>query len=957
MGEPGEEWRVTLSWTWPEEAEPESYEFAVDDARALTVDQDGLRAALRFSAEQAGRVELPDRLEVCLPGPEGECIELQTPRPPVGVTYGGPAEEIWVPYEQASLAVGEERALQGLVLATRPVVDRAMTDDTITYTSLHSDVASVTSNGVVRGLSPGKTTLRLSVEGLSTDVEIVVTDAEVELPRSLAHPIMEGFPLVFRDRRIRDRPVPHVYVHPLTDYPAVVARMKPLVVSRSLDDMEPKPLVMFRWTGTGFSFEVLTGHATPASFHQFLIASNGEEYFLASQEPYGLAHVLRVRSGPADPWTEVPLDIDQLDDLHADFVMESALADASDGGVWIAYSAHGRWTSGDGTTRCGRLTRLAHLGDEGLTVEEVERADQPQTTAVPCADASPEQIDAGVTLGPPAHLFVAPSVTGDSRPEIRLEIQGCREFIDPSDQERAAGCDLVLEHSGEGWQRRDPYADEVWERAGEIVFGDASVEFAERPEWEDAADDMHMFPTPEGGLLWGPSVVRDRWEQWGPYGRFVGPVTFPEVLPGVTEREPATGVPSVLPGLAGDGTVAYEVRQETWEVGGLAQPTLFLTHSQPRTYVRHTDPLDVGTRVGTRGIGRGSTIGLLPLGDEVWLAEDEWLSLGQPVENMTCWGFDPVTGTSRALPGCWDGPDSTATRRIVSVGDALLYSHQTSVGRDIYASQDGETFEKIQSLPDARGDELIDVARAPDGRWYALIAEESSTLTSRAQLYRLPEPAWSTAPWELLDYEADMFLSGRFLLLPTDRGVAMFVFSADQSLRYDVVNGVVSTARVSTQPVGLGVRKAVYLDSQDRIATLGSLSGKWFFDVGAFTESPQEVPLTDESIDGGVIHTQLATGERILLTTIRRFDEGIADDVVVYLSDDDGQTWQGPVTVLPRDRPSRQVAYGLMGTGNGEFLVDVGDTEGAPSDYSEPLDVVRILVRLSAADVKAALEP
>lgn len=316
---PGEtatfEWRVV----WPGGERP-AYEAFRIGARIPSLDaaapvrggwvegRSVYRAELTTDAR--GAYEIPLEPEICV---RSHCQAVDATAAHARVA-GGPADVVFPAVAALSLAVGEVRPFIAYP-ATAPVPNlnpdvyplRSWSDDPLGYAVDDGAVASVSADGVITGVSTGDTLLHITAGEAATEVAITVVDAPLAPPGEGRWPVID-YRIDLLEAPVYGRGVREakVAVDP-RGWPRLAAPFHPgrgaSLSEKSFVDLPP--MVLTRWTGTGFGYEFL-GEPWESNGQPVLaIGSDGHEWMMLRNE---LFDRLELWDRPADAapgsWTK-----------------------------------------------------------------------------------------------------------------------------------------------------------------------------------------------------------------------------------------------------------------------------------------------------------------------------------------------------------------------------------------------------------------------------------------------------------------------------------------------------------------------------------------------------------------------------------------------------------------------------------------------------------------------------
>lgn len=282
--------------------------------------------------------------------------------PTATVTFwGGPAERIVVAARSISLAVGEVRPF-----AAYAVNDADVSHHAVSYAIDDAGVASL-EGSVLTGLAVGTATLTLTAEGTTRAIAVEVVDAPLAAPADGHYPLFEG--------TVRaDNTDPRLYVAPMREERmAVDSRGWPATTLLPFEGtgVYRQPMLVARWTGTGFGYERLEAahdgaHGARVAFDEddrlFVVYQTGfpPRLHLASAERGSLA------------WTDVELttgatagEDPQVPGRRASDPLARSFLPRPGGGVTLAWD----YVS---DVPCHRVIWIARVAGDG-TVEEPER--------------------------------------------------------------------------------------------------------------------------------------------------------------------------------------------------------------------------------------------------------------------------------------------------------------------------------------------------------------------------------------------------------------------------------------------------------------------------------------------------------------------------------------------------------------------------------------------------------
>ncbi|MCB9672186.1 MAG: hypothetical protein H6736_20550 [Alphaproteobacteria bacterium] len=310
---------------------------------------------------------------------------------------GGPVDRIVTWDDQVALAVGEIRPFQPCPLAVRaqtfpapgdPRGEWPWSEEPVRYATSDPTVASVDDDGVLRGIAAGTTSLVLRAGDVERQVSVTVTDAAMGPPPLGSHPIADTVPAGERNRTDQADGLRRARVAFGPDGSiATVVRLEPGLVQGATDlfvSLRP-PLVLARWTGTGWGYELL-GTPTEQLVHAGVaIDALGDTWVVTRSLRSNALEVWWRPAGTAvGGWTRraLPVGLGPLDGPgdpgtwskaeQTDRYWPISITDRPGGGLWVAWATTDDFEVGP-TRRCPRVVRAASVGPETLAVEIVER--------------------------------------------------------------------------------------------------------------------------------------------------------------------------------------------------------------------------------------------------------------------------------------------------------------------------------------------------------------------------------------------------------------------------------------------------------------------------------------------------------------------------------------------------------------------------------------------------------
>lgn len=366
---PGE--TATFEWqvVWPDGERPDYEAFRIG-ARIPSFDADAPirggwvegRSVYRaeLTTPTRGAYEIALEPEICV---RAQCQGVDANAAAARVA-GGPADAVFPAVAAMSLAVGEVRpfvAYPATALVPNPNPNsypfRSWSDDPLAYGVDDASVATVSSDGVIIGISAGETVLHITAGEASTTVTLTVVDAPLGPPGAGRWPVID-YRIDLLERPVYGRGVREakVAVDP-RGWPRLAAPFHP-GQGASLEEkffVDLPPIVLTRWTGTGFGYEFL-GEPWESNGQPVLaIGSDGHEWMMLRNELFDRLELWdRPSDGAPGSWTKRRLPSGP--DVGLGEVDMSAFRPGLEFHDWKEPVVSGVWSGDDGRVAFGYAT-------------------------------------------------------------------------------------------------------------------------------------------------------------------------------------------------------------------------------------------------------------------------------------------------------------------------------------------------------------------------------------------------------------------------------------------------------------------------------------------------------------------------------------------------------------------------------------------------------------------------
>jgi Bacterial Ig-like domain (group 2) len=270
-------------------------------------------------------------------------IPLPWPDPALVLVAGGRAAGV-APYgSETTLAIGEHRPMSAWV-GTEFIPYAGWSDDALSYAIDDPAVATVSADGVLVGVAPGTTELHLTAGAASATVAVTVADLPIGPPEPGDYLVTTVTPTLFESEDARG-------LGPLEAKVAVDRHGYPRIVMPLLTGTAERPLVLARWTGTGFGFEEIGAGWKRYDQAVTAVTDDGREWILVFDSLFRELYLLDRPAGTdTGGWRErrMPIGPDygageedflSFDPTRAEARLGPQLAIRVDGdAVWVAYS-------------------------------------------------------------------------------------------------------------------------------------------------------------------------------------------------------------------------------------------------------------------------------------------------------------------------------------------------------------------------------------------------------------------------------------------------------------------------------------------------------------------------------------------------------------------------------------------------------------------------------------------
>lgn len=410
---PGETAVFTWRITWPDGARPDHEALGVGVSAYNHVigalDGDSATRAGWEPGRQVYRLEVDAetrRAEV-FPLSVQVCARTTCEDVPAGaarlLVAGGPAEAVFPPVSESVLAVGEVRpftAWPGTAFteyAANPNPNfgqRFWSHEPLRFSTDHAGIATVDESGRVEGVAPGETTLRIAAGAAEAQVALTVVEAPLGPPGEGAWPVTTHAVELYQPGWAGgDGPVEAKVAVDSAGWPRFASRFNPGFGAASpafVADLPP--MVLARWTGTGFGYEPLGEPWEMPGQASLAVGGDGTEWALVRGRLFGELNLWErapgagigdwtrhpVPQGPDVGFGEVPMTwfSDGYNHIEQAAQLPTAVWQGPGGEVgfaWATFADFANPHAAQDSQQCPRMLFYASATPGGITVERVSQ--------------------------------------------------------------------------------------------------------------------------------------------------------------------------------------------------------------------------------------------------------------------------------------------------------------------------------------------------------------------------------------------------------------------------------------------------------------------------------------------------------------------------------------------------------------------------------------------------------